>query len=91
GDLLFSLVNYGRHLGIDPEKALRATNDKFRFRFGHVERGVEGKGGTLGAATLDEMEALWKEAKTASPAGADQTAVERRVSTAQAPGPAKNR
>ncbi len=63
GDLLFALVNLGRHLGLDPEAALRGTNEKFRARFHYVEEAVKGSGGSLEEASLDEMEALWQEAK----------------------------
>jgi ATP diphosphatase len=63
GDLLFALVNFGRHLKIDSEAALAGTNEKFRTRFHHVERALEAEGRTLDEATLDEMEALWQQAK----------------------------
>lgn len=63
GDTLFALVNFGRHFGIDAETALRSTNDKFRYRFRAIERGLEAKGVKLGEATLEEMEALWQAAK----------------------------
>jgi ATP diphosphatase len=63
GDVLFALVNYGRHLGIDPEAALRQTNEKFRSRFHSVERRLSDAGSSLDAATLEEMEALWQQAK----------------------------
>jgi ATP diphosphatase len=63
GDTLFALVNYGRHLGIDPETALRHTNEKFRNRFHSVERRLDEAGSSLDAATLEEMEALWQQAK----------------------------
>ncbi len=63
GDMLFAFVNLGRHLGLEPEDALRGTNDKFRDRFHHVERALVSGGRTLEDATLDEMEALWQEAK----------------------------
>ena len=63
GDLLFALVNFGRHLKIDSEAALAGTNEKFRTRFHHVERALEAAGRTLDEATLDEMEALWQQAK----------------------------
>jgi nucleoside triphosphate diphosphatase len=63
GDVLFSLVNLGRHLGIDPEAALRETNGKFRRRFGHIERSLASSGRRVQDATLSEMEALWQEAK----------------------------
>jgi nucleoside triphosphate diphosphatase len=63
GDILFALVNLGRHLNIDPEAALRGTNEKFRSRFHAVERGLKAEGKALDAASLDEMEALWQRAK----------------------------
>jgi MazG family protein len=58
GDLLFVLVNLARFLKVDPEQALRKTNAKFRKRFAHVENHAN-----LPGATLEEMEALWQEAK----------------------------
>lgn len=64
GDLLFALVNLGRHLKLDSEASLSGTNDKFRRRFHYVERELTGQGHTLDGATLDEMEALWQQAKT---------------------------
>ena len=63
GDLLFALVNLGRHLGLDAEAALRRTNAKFERRFGHVEAALHAAGSSPRAATLDEMEALWQQAK----------------------------
>lgn len=63
GDVLFAVVNIARHLGVEPEAALKVTNRKFRRRFRHVERGLEKRGRTPDAATLDEMEALWQDAK----------------------------
>ncbi|MGE7369312.1 nucleoside triphosphate pyrophosphohydrolase [Neorhizobium sp. NPDC001467] len=63
GDLLFALVNIGRHVGADPENALRGTNTKFRRRFSHIETSLEMRNQTLEAASLDEMEALWQAAK----------------------------
>jgi ATP diphosphatase len=65
GDVLFALVNYGRHIGIDAETALRQTNEKFRSRFHTVERRLDESGSSLDAATLDEMENLWQQAKKA--------------------------
>ncbi|MEO3999716.1 nucleoside triphosphate pyrophosphohydrolase [Mesorhizobium sp. CAU 1732] len=65
GDVLFALVNFGRHLSIDAENALRQTNDKFRRRFHYVEDALKAEGRTLDDATLDEMEAYWQQAKTA--------------------------
>jgi ATP diphosphatase len=63
GDLLFALVNLARHAKVDPETALRGTNAKFERRFGHIERALVAQGRTLEAATLDEMDELWNEAK----------------------------
>ncbi|MCF3638684.1 nucleoside triphosphate pyrophosphohydrolase [Rhizobium sp. TRM95111] len=63
GDLIFALVNIGRHTGTDPEMALRGTNTKFRRRFGHIETELARNGETLEAATLDRMEELWQAAK----------------------------
>jgi ATP diphosphatase len=65
GDLLFSLVNYARHCGIDPEKALRRTNDKFRNRFGHIENALARRGSSIEGSSLTEMEELWQQAKLA--------------------------
>ncbi|WP_309084335.1 nucleoside triphosphate pyrophosphohydrolase [Chelativorans sp.] len=65
GDLLFALVNLGRHLNVDPEAALRDTNEKFRRRFHAVESGLEAQGKILAEASLEEMEALWQSAKKA--------------------------
>lgn len=64
GDVIFALVNFGRHLELDAEASLRGTNDKFRDRFHYIERALTASGRKLGDATLDEMEALWQEAKT---------------------------
>jgi ATP diphosphatase len=63
GDTLFALVNLGRHLKLDSEAALAGTNEKFRSRFHHVERTLADAGRTLDEASLDEMEALWQQAK----------------------------
>ena len=58
GDLLFAVVNWARHLGVDPEVALRSANAKFERRF----RTIEVADG-FSAMTLDEMEAEWVKAK----------------------------
>src|SRR6201990_1411771 len=63
GDLMFALVNLARHVGADPETALRGTNAKFERRFAYIERALEARGSSLQDATLDEMHALWNEAK----------------------------
>lgn len=64
GDLLFALANLARHLGVDPEAALRGTNDKFVRRFSHIEDELASEGRRPEQASLDEMEALWQAAKT---------------------------
>ena len=64
GDLLFVIVNLARHLKVDPEEALRRTNGKFVKRFSFIEEKLREQGRTPDGATLDEMEALWQEAKT---------------------------
>ncbi len=64
GDLLFVIVNLGRHLGIEPEAALRRTNAKFTRRFEKVEARLANRGKTPQQSTLEEMDALWDEVKT---------------------------
>ena len=64
GDVLFAVVNIARHLGVEPEAALKVTNRKFRKRFRHIEQSLRERGQSPDAATLDEMEALWQEAKS---------------------------
>src|SRR6202790_3169211 len=64
GDLLFALVNLARHVGADPDQALRGTNAKFKRRFGHIERALQSQGRSLEGASLAEMDALWNEAKS---------------------------
>jgi len=63
GDLLFAVTNIARHLQVEPEAALKSTNRKFRRRFQYIEVQLRERGREPGAATLDEMEALWQEAK----------------------------
>jgi len=63
GDMLFVLVNLARFVKVDPEQALRATNAKFRQRFGYIERTLAERGKKPADATIEEMEALWQEAK----------------------------
>jgi ATP diphosphatase len=67
GDILFAIVNLGRHLAIEPETALRRANAKFMQRFRHIENELNNRGRDLKDASLEEMEALWVEAKEASP------------------------
>jgi len=63
GDLLFAVANLARHLKVDPEAALRGANAKFERRFAHIESRLAEVGRAPADATLDEMEALWGEAK----------------------------
>lgn len=63
GDLLFAVVNIGRHLGVDAEASLSGTNEKFRSRFHYIESELAAAGSSLKEATLDEMENLWQNAK----------------------------
>jgi ATP diphosphatase len=61
GDLLFSVVNWARHLGVDPEAALRSANAKFERRFQGMERLA---GQTFAGLTLEQKEVLWQSVKT---------------------------
>jgi ATP diphosphatase len=63
GDLLFAVVNYARKMNIDPETALRATNEKFRRRFRSIEDALHSRGKSPAQSDLAEMDALWNEAK----------------------------
>lgn len=63
GDLLFVMANVARHLGIDPEAALRGANDKFVRRFGYIETELAQEGRTPDQSSLEEMDALWDAAK----------------------------
>ncbi len=63
GDLLFAVVNLGRHLEIDSETALRAANRKFERRFRRVEELLAQQGKEPASSTLDEMETAWSQAK----------------------------
>ena len=64
GDLLFSLVNLSRFLAVNPEEALRKTIARFIARFRYIEEELSRRGQSLRQATLQEMDALWAEAKT---------------------------
>ena len=66
GAVLFAVANLARHCTVDPEAALRSTNDKFEKRFRYVEQQLAAQGKKPADATLEEMEALWQEAKTLS-------------------------
>jgi tetrapyrrole methylase family protein / MazG family protein len=64
GDILFTLVNISRFIGINPEEALCAANNKFMKRFKYIEKNTADKGINLEDMSLKEMDALWEEAKT---------------------------
>ena len=63
GDLMFVMANLGRHLGVEPEAALRAANAKFERRFGRVEALLAARGKRPEDSDLSEMDALWTTAK----------------------------
>ena len=63
GDLMFVMTNLGRHLGLDPEAALRSANAKFARRFGRIEDWLAERGVTPSQSDLAEMDALWNRAK----------------------------
>src|SRR6185312_13538625 len=64
GDLLFSIANLARKLGIEPESALRKANEKFSARFEALERAFEASGRSIHEATLEEMESEWQAVKS---------------------------
>lgn len=63
GDYLFALVNYARYVGIEPETALRSTVEKFIRRFQYIEKGLQKREKSIHDSSLEEMGALWNEAK----------------------------
>lgn len=63
GDLLFAVTNIARHLQVEPEAALKLTNRKFRKRFKHIEKQLHERGKQFDATSIEELEALWQEAK----------------------------
>ena len=63
GDVLFSMINYARFIGINPEDALEKTNRKFIKRFQYLEQESQKDGKQLGKMTLEEMDAYWEKAK----------------------------
>ncbi|WP_415005769.1 nucleoside triphosphate pyrophosphohydrolase [Aestuariivirga sp.] len=67
GDLLFALANVARHMGIDPEAAVRGTNAKFERRFAHIEQRLAEDGRGPKDSNLAEMDGLWNEAKRLEP------------------------
>ena len=70
GDLMFVMVNLGRHLDVDPEQALRRANGKFTRRFAAIEAALAARGKTPQDSSLQEMDALWDAAKAAEKARA---------------------
>ncbi|HRH35564.1 MAG TPA: nucleoside triphosphate pyrophosphohydrolase [Catalimonadaceae bacterium] len=64
GDVFFSLINYARFLGLNPDQALERTNLKFIQRFGHIEKRAGEIGKSLTDMTLAEMDVYWEEAKS---------------------------
>ncbi len=69
GDILFGVVNLGRHLGVDAERALHRTTEKFSERFAHIEERLGAEGVKLSEAGIQRLEELWLEAKAAQKRG----------------------
>jgi tetrapyrrole methylase family protein/MazG family protein len=67
GDLLFSLVNLGRFLGLSAEEALRRTIGKFEYRFRNIEQELKARGKTPEEATLEEMDEIWNRYRDGNP------------------------
>ena len=63
GDLMFSMINLSRFIHVDPENALERTNKKFMHRFQYIEAKAKEQNRSLKEMTLEEMDALWNEAK----------------------------
>lgn len=63
GDLIFTVANLARHLGVDPEAALAGTNLKFRRRFAHMEKALAARGDRMPDTPIDALEELWEQAK----------------------------
>jgi len=63
GDVFFAMVNYSRFLGINPENALRRTNEKFIKRFNYIEMKILESGRNLSESNLKEMDIFWEESK----------------------------
>jgi ATP diphosphatase len=69
GDVLFVVANVARHLGVDPEAALRGANEKFVRRFRFIEEALAGRGKCAEDSSLEEMDALWEQAKATERGG----------------------
>jgi XTP/dITP diphosphohydrolase len=65
GDVLFSLINYARFIGVNPENALERTNKKFIKRFQWMEEEIKAEGGDMTAMNLEELDGYWNQAKRA--------------------------
>lgn len=63
GDVFFAMVNYARFLGINPEDALRRTNEKFIKRFNYVQKKIKETGKAINESNLEEMDKHWNESK----------------------------
>ena len=63
GDLLFSVVNLGRHIKVNAEEALRKSNNKFIKRFQFIEKCLENESRDISKCSLDELETYWQQAK----------------------------
>ena len=63
GDILFTLVNAGRRMGIDPEQSLRNSNKKFETRFRSMEKISSSMGADFKTLTIEEKDSLWKKVK----------------------------
>ena len=63
GDVLFSMINYARFIGVNPENALEKTNKKFISRFQYLEKAAKKEGKQLSDMTLDEMDVYWEASK----------------------------
>lgn len=63
GDVFFALTNYARFLGVNPENALRLTNEKFIARFSYVEKKIKETGKSVSESNLAEMDKFWEESK----------------------------
>ena len=61
---MFSLINYSRFIGVNPEEALEKTNRKFIYRFQYLENAAKSSGKTLSEMSLEEMDAYWEAAKS---------------------------
>ena len=69
GDILFVAVNIARKAGVDPETALLGCNQKFEQRFRYIEQNIEKYNKSIEVSSLEEMESLWQEAKSATKSG----------------------